>query len=136
VLDQDCGHTWLNTFSEASKYASAASAGVQIVTWNDYEEGTEIESGIDNCVAVSPSVNGHTLSWQITGDESTIDHYTVFASSNGQTLTNLGNVPAGTHSLDLSKVSLPSGTQSLFVEAIGKPSLTNKMSTAASYAGS
>ena len=22
---------------------------MQLVTWNDYEEGTEIESGIDNC---------------------------------------------------------------------------------------
>ena len=31
---------------------------LQLVTWNDYEEGTEIESGIDNCFSLSASVSG------------------------------------------------------------------------------
>jgi hypothetical protein len=25
-------------------------AAIQIATWNDYEEGTAIEPGIDNCI--------------------------------------------------------------------------------------
>lgn len=131
TIDQDCGRTWLNTFVEANNFASAATAGLQIVTWNDYEEGTEIESGIDNCVAVSASVSGHTLSWKIAGDENTIDHYTVFASSDGQNLTALGDVPAGAHSFDLSAAL--AGVSAVFVEAVGKPSLTNKMSAPVSY---
>ena len=37
---------------------------VQVVTWHDYEEGTEIQSGIDNCLTLSASVNGSMLSWR------------------------------------------------------------------------
>ena len=132
-LNQDCGHTWLNTFNEVNKFNSAANAGVQIVTWNDYEEGTEIESGIDNCVALTASVSGHTVNWSITGDESTLDHYTVFTSTDGQNLTSLGDVPAGSHSFDLSSVKLAAGSYSVFVQAVGKPSLTNKMSAPVPY---
>ena len=43
------------TIAEAGKYYSTTNQmlGIQLVTWNDYEEGSEIESGIDNCVTVS-----------------------------------------------------------------------------------
>ena len=34
---------------------------LQLVTWNDYEEGTEIESGISNCLTISASVSQATL---------------------------------------------------------------------------
>ena len=57
------------------------------MTWNDYEEGTEIETGIDNCVSVSGSVSGTDLSWNIGGQENTIDHYSVFISQDGQNLS-------------------------------------------------
>ncbi len=98
------------------------------MTWNDYDEGTAIEMGIDNCVIVQPSVSGSTLSWAILGgNENTIDHYTIFASSDGVNLAALSNVPAGTHSLSLSQFSLPTA-YSLYVEAVAKPSIQNKMS--------
>src|SRR5207248_8672843 len=48
TINQNCGQTWLSTFSEIGKYYSKATQleSLQLVTWNDYEEATEIESGI------------------------------------------------------------------------------------------
>ena len=77
------------------------------MTWNDYEEGTEIESGIDNCFSLQPSVTGNSFAWSIAGDESTVDHYTVYASTDGQNLADVKDLPAGTHSVDLCSLALP-----------------------------
>lgn len=136
IMNQNCGQTWLNTFSEMNKYWSSAKQleAIQLVTWNDYEEGTELESGIDNCVSVAVSVSGTSLNWSLTaGAESTIDHYTVFISSDGQNLMTLGDVAAGTHTFDLGALQLDPATYTLYVKAIGRPNLTNKMSAAVQY---
>lgn len=134
-IEQNCGQTWLGTFAIANQFYSPSHPleTLQIVTWNDYEEGTEVETGIDNCVSVAAAVSGAQLQWKITGDESTVDHYTVFISSDGQNLMPLGDVGAGTHAFDLSSYSFAAGSYTLFVKAVGKPSLRNQMSAAVSY---
>ena len=66
------------------------------MTWNDYEEGTEIESGIDNCLSMSASVSGDSLSWKVTGHENTVDHYTPYVSTDGQNLMPLNDLAVGT----------------------------------------
>lgn len=140
IVNQNCGQTWLNTFSEIGKYYSANSQleSLQLVTWNDYEESTEIETGIDNCIAVSASVSGNQLSWTLSGNgqENTIDHYTPYISVDGENLMPLSNVPAGTHNLDLSSYHFAAGTYKVYVEAVGKPSIKNQMSGAASFVSS
>jgi PKD repeat protein len=90
---------------------------------------TAIEMGIDNCVYLQPGISGSTLIWNVGGgSETTIDHYTVFSSTDGENLTKLADAPAGTHSLDLSQFNLASGTLMLYVKATGRPSIQNKMS--------
>ena len=134
-IEQNCGQTWLNTFNVLNQYYSAANQvqALQLVTWNDYEEGTEIETGIDNCLSVSASVTGTTLNWTLsgTGAESTIDHYTVFISTDGTNLMSLGDFVAGVHSVDVSTFAPVAGTYTLYVKAVGKPSIANKISNAA-----
>lgn len=51
VIDQDCGQTWLQSFSEIGKFYNSGNPlpALQTVTWNDYEEGTAIERGLNNC---------------------------------------------------------------------------------------
>jgi len=52
VMGQQCGQTWLKTFSEINGlYNSTKSLpALQLVTWNDYEEGTAIERRtVTNC---------------------------------------------------------------------------------------
>src|SRR5262249_54271455 len=129
-IHHQCGQTWLATFHETGKFFSASHQleTLQIVTWNDYEEGTEIESGIDGCTFVTPSLSGTTLNWTVGGGpENTVNHFAVFASTDGQHLAKLADVPAGRHSLDLRRFNLPS-LVSLFVKAVGQPSIRNTMS--------
>jgi PKD repeat protein len=130
LIDQQCGQTWLQSVADANKYYSTARQmlGIQLVTWNDYEEGTEIETGIDNCVDVSASVTGTVVSWSITGQMNTVDHFTVFASQDGENLMWLADEPTSASSLDIAQFGLNSGNYIIYVKAVGKPSLTNKMS--------
>jgi hypothetical protein len=130
-IHPQCGSTWLASFQETNKFFSSSKQlpALQIVTWNDYEEGSEIESGIDPCTFIVPSASGNTLSWTLGGgSENTVDHFTVFASTDGKNLAKLADVPAGQHSLDLSSFNLPSPV-SLFVKAVGQPSIRNLMSS-------
>jgi hypothetical protein len=135
IMSQQCGQTWLQTFAKAnSMYNSSTQLGaIQLATWDDYEEGTEIESGIDNCFSLTTSMSGTLLSWAISGEESTVDHYTVFISTDGQNLMPLGNFSVGTRQVDLSTYSLAPGGYTLYVKAVGKPSIRNHMSGAVSY---
>ena len=135
LIQQGCGQTWLSTFNKANGMWSTADqlAWFQLVTWNDYEEATEIETGIDNCVSVNAAVSGNALSWSISGNESTLDHYTVFISADGQNLMSLGDFPTGSRALDLSSFGFTPGTYSVFVKAVGKPSIVNHISAAATY---
>ncbi|MGZ4787614.1 MAG: PKD domain-containing protein [Terriglobales bacterium] len=133
IMNQNCGQVWLSTFNEMNRYFSTQiqASAVQLVTWNDYEEGTEIETGIDNCVSVSGSVNGLTLYWSISGgQENTLDHYTVFISVDGENLMKVADIPAGTHQIDLGGYGFGPGNYTMYVKAVGQPSMLNKMSAA------
>jgi hypothetical protein len=136
IMGQQCGQTWLQTFSEINGLYSSGKQvpALQLVTWNDYEEGTEIESGIDNCLTLSSSVAANALQWTVKGDESTVDHYTVYISSDGQNLMSLTDMAAGLHSLNLCSFPIPGGNYKLFVQAVGKPSLVNQITGAINYA--
>jgi hypothetical protein len=140
VMNRNCGQTWLKTFAEIGKFYSASNQldGLQIVTWNDYEEGTEVESGIENCAVVTARVNDDDLQWGITGRETTrensVAHYVVFISRDGENLMPLATVPAGIHTLDLSGYRLLPGKYFLFVKAVGVASVKNHMSNAVAYA--
>lgn len=131
VVGQQCGQTWLQTFKMLNSYYNSGKQLplLQLVTWNDYEEGTELESGIDNCLTVSASISGSLLRWTVQGNENTLDHYVIYFSSDNQNLLELNTLPAGTHAMDLSPFTLSSG--SIFVQAVGKPSIKNQMSAPA-----
>ena len=128
IVGQQCGQTWLQTFTKLNSYYNSGTQlpMLQLVTWNDYEEGTELESGIDNCLSVSASVSGTLLQWNVKGNENTVDHYVVYFSSDNQNLVELDQPAVGVHALDLGSYRLASG--SLFVQAVGKPSIKNQMS--------
>jgi PKD repeat protein len=152
VMNQDCGKTWLNTFriinggpdpedpqnllkklpslySESNQLES-----IQVNTWNDHEEGSEHESGIENCVQVGASLTGSMLNWNLVGgNETKLDHYVVFISLDGENLMPLIQPALGTTSLDLSNYALAPGTYTLHVKAIGKPMMSNRMSNAVKY---
>jgi hypothetical protein len=135
IMGQQCGQTWLQTFAEVNGLYNSGKQlpDLQIVTWNDYEEATEIESGIDNCFTLEPSLKGNALQWAISGDENTVDHYTVYVSTDGQNLMPLTDLAAGLHSMNLCGFPIPEGNYKLFVQAVGKPTLVNQITGAISY---
>jgi hypothetical protein len=138
IMKQQCGQTWLQTFSEINGLHNSGKqlTDLQLVTWNDYEEATEIESGIDNCLSLAPSLSGNALQWNVSGDEGTVDHYTVYISSDGQNLMSLTDLTAGLRSLNLCGFPIPNGNYKLFVQAVGKPTFANQIAGAISYSSS
>ena len=136
-IDQQCGTTWLDTMAQVNKYYSAANPlpFLQLITWNDYEEGTALEPGIDNCLTVNASVSAGTLGWSLTGagSESTIDHYEVFLSPDGYNMGKLGNLPPGSRNYSLAATKFAPGNYTAFVKAVGKPNIRNLMSAGVAY---
>jgi hypothetical protein len=111
---------------------------MQWATWSDWEEGTEIESGVENDVTVTATLQGPALTWSATGgtgDESTIDHYEIYVSSDGKNAAKLGAVPTGTHTFDLGFAGCLSSATPYQVQvvAVGRPSIRDHASGAVTY---
>jgi len=136
VMGQQCGQTWLHTFSGINSLYNSGKQlpRLQLVTWNDYEEATEIESGISNCLTVSAAVSGKSLQWTIQGDESTVDHYVTYISTDGKNLMTLANANTGANSLNLCSYPIPNGSYILYVQAVGKATMTNQISGPVKFA--
>jgi hypothetical protein len=142
VIAQQCGQVLLKTANEISKYYGGTKPQlpyVQVVTWNDYEEGTAVENGIDNCYTVNASLVGDTLSWFLNASDSTyasvatIHHFTVYyADAQGNLYVAASNLPATATSLTLSNL-VPAGTWTVYVEMVGQPLIINRMSEGMTY---
>ena len=142
IIQQQCGNTLLQSIRQLA-HNSDWGAGhplpfLGVVTWNDYEEGTEIETGVSNCLSLKASVSGSTLSWALNfsssgGSESTVYDYVVYDSTNTSNLVQLATVRRGTHSLSLSNFNLAAGTHVLYIKAVGQPMILNQMSNGVTY---
>ena len=107
---------------------------MQWATWSDWEEGTEVEAAMENEFSLTAQVLSSLLTWNIaSGDERTIDHYEIYASTNGVTAAYLGYVRNGVHQFSLSFSGLPPGSYQLYVDAVGKPCIRDHMSPPVSY---
>jgi len=142
VIAQQCGQVLLKTANEISKYFGGANPQipyVQVITWNDYEEGTATEEGIDNCYTASSTISGNILSWSLVASDSTyaststVHHFTVyFADASNNLYVAATNLAVNTNSLDLSS-TVPPGTWTMYVEMVGQPLVINRMSNGVSY---
>jgi hypothetical protein len=72
-------------------------------------------------------MSGSELQWTTSGDESTVDHYTVYSSQDGKELTKLTDVGIGIHALEMCGLGLHPGNYQFYVQAAGKPSIANRM---------
>ena len=135
IVARQCGQTWMASLAEAGKYYSGTKQlpWLQTVTWNDYEEASELETGVDGCMSLSATLSGSTLGWTLTGAPSVVDHYNVFISTDGVNLMKLTAPGVGQASLDLSTFALAPGTYTLYVQAYAKPAIHNAFSNAVKY---
>jgi hypothetical protein len=141
VIAQQCGQVLLKAANEISNYFGGTNPQlpyVQVVTWNDYEEGTAVENGIDNCYAVNASISGSRLTWALSSSDSyastaTIHHFNIyFADAAGNLYSAASNLPVAATAFDLSSV-VPTGTWTVYVEMVGQPLMINRMSNTVTY---
>lgn len=138
IMHRDCGRTWLASFAQVgnSHNSTRQLSYLQTATWNDYEEGSQHETGIDNCLSVPAWTSGGTLYWTLQGEgpPESVSYFRIFISSDGFNLMKLADVSGRSRSLSLASWPLSTTTTyKLFVKAIGKPSIQNKMSNAVGY---
>jgi len=139
VIAEQCGQVLRKTANEISKYFGGSNPQipyVQVITWNDYEEGTAVEDGIDNCYTVNASLTGSVLTWSLIPSDSiyastsTVHHFTVYyADASGNLYLAASNLPVTANTLDLSSL-VPPGTWSIYVEMAGQALIINRMSNA------
>jgi hypothetical protein len=143
LTPQRCGNRWLETWAHTNSDFSSSPTGtvdaVIVPTWNDYEEGTEIETGIDNCYTIeTPVVSGSTVNWLLNPSSSvasiaTIDHFTLYlGDASGNLVVLQDNIPANATSATLPS-TIPSGSWNIYVQMVGKPSILNRMSPPAAF---
>jgi Bacterial Ig domain len=140
ILDQHCGKLWLDTFATNVKTLGSQIDQLdafQVTTWNDYEEATTLETGVDNCLSVSASVKGTHLNWAISPNtvdsNATLSMFMVYISKDGTNLAQLQVLPTKARTLDLTQYALPAGSYKLFVKARGQPSVFNHLSGGVSF---
>lgn len=138
-IDQACGLTFVRSLAILAQYLSKSPSNLallQVATWNDYEEGTEVETGIDNCGAVSEEVTGTVIkpvpSFTHDGSEETVDHYEDYLSVDGKHLMDAGSVPVGGPAVDAASIGLVPGAYEVYVQMVGKSHILNHLSRAAS----
>jgi hypothetical protein len=144
VKARQCGQVWINAWKRLTAtghYSSAQQVPVVgIPTWNDYEEGSAIEAGIENCATISDDpIAGNIYTFHVGftdtkfGTEDTIDHYEIYYSTDGNVGENLNlltTVPVdktknGAYQVTLSN-TLPNPTL-IYAKAVGVPSVQNHM---------
>jgi hypothetical protein len=148
VTSQQCGQVWHDTFDIVDDvgFDSAHPAQVVLVnTWDDFEEGHETQTGIDNCLnTISPTLQaGDILHWDISfssaagSSQKTIDHYSLFDQNVAQVEDNISKSNCGNSetscSIALDSFQWEKGVHTLFVKAIGKSSIQNKVSTTVAF---
>lgn len=136
VVAQECGQTFLVTLGKALSTFTGTNLTVQLPTWNDYEEGTELETGIDNCWRVNPpTLASSTLSWTLSKTDNTyaslttIDHFTVYYGAGGQLALAADNIANNATSLNLATTSVPTpySQWQYYVQAVGAPMMQNQI---------
>jgi hypothetical protein len=134
-MDEHCGKLWIDTFAanvQALGNQIDQLSAFQAVTWNDYEEATNLETGVDNCISTSAAVNGTKLKWAISPDtadtDATLSMFVVYISKDGKNLAQLQVRPTSARTLDLTQYAIPAGNYKLFVKARGQPSVHNHLS--------
>jgi hypothetical protein len=106
------------------------------VTWNDHEEGTGIEVGVEG-ITISGSIQDNRLVVNAT-PAAVLDHFELYAVGSDGRAMYLDSTPSGSggvynltnYSFDLIKLDLQPGAYTFVVKAVGIHSMRNVLSAA------
>jgi len=150
VIAQQCGRVLMDSANEVALGGywgtTAQIPYMQMATWNDYEEGTEEEGGINNCytsVDLTYEAGSETkITWTLgtvswaNGFATTaaIHHYALYtAPHGGTTLTLRGQISHTATQFNLSSLDLPAGSYDVYIQMVGQPSMQNQLSNPLEY---
>jgi hypothetical protein len=134
VIAQQCGQVLgftANAVSTAGYSSSSQLQYFQWATWNDYEESTEIETGVDNCYTINqPTISGGLIHWSLNAANSyasttTISSFSIYTGTTAPTTLYASGISAAATSY--TAPSLGSG-QYAWVYMVGKPLIQNRLS--------
>jgi len=136
-IAQQCGQIINFTASAISSAGYSSSSQlqyVQVATWNDYEEGTEVETGITNCITLAaPTISSGTLHWSLIKSDatyastSTINKFQIWTGTSAPTVLYADNISATATSY---AAPSPVAGQSVWVYMVGEPLVQNELSPA------
>jgi hypothetical protein len=137
VISQQCGQVLNLTAAKIASSGYSSSKQLQYLmvdTWNDYEEGTEVETGVNNCITVNqPTISGGNINWSLTKSDatyattSTISSFSIYTGTTSPTMLYASGIsPTAT---SYAAPTLAPG-QSAWVYAVGQPLIQNQTSPA------
>lgn len=137
-LPRDSGKCWLQQAAQLNAHLTPNIIGIQVPTWNDWQEGSQVEDGIENNIVVTASISVNTLSWSVsggTGDESTIANYKIMTSPDGVNAAVLATVATGgSNTFNLASIAgWGAITYTVFVVAVGKGCIRDHISNQPTY---
>lgn len=119
-----CGKTLLESVRRVSRDADL----IQFNTWNDYEEGTDLEQGIDPCVQVAVGREGNKLQIRLDplGEAGLdgLDHVSLYVTEDGVNAHAVKELAPRSQSLDLATLRFGPRAR-IFVVVVGKPLFRN-----------
>lgn len=138
-MPRDAGNCWISVAATLAANIPTHCIGIQLCTWDDWEEGTEVESAIDNELTLTGSISGNILTFGVsggTGDQRTLSSFRFLATPDGVNAAVLGTQsPNGTGTFDLSTVVgyTPGTPYTIYVLAVGKACIRTKFITAGTF---
>lgn len=137
-LPRNSGDCWLTKAANISAHMSSNILAIQVATWNDWEEGTQIESPIQNDLSVSLLLTGSILQWGVaggTGNEITIAQYRVIADDGTNQFVIYTEGVGGAKTIDLSTIAgwTTNVPYSIYVVAVAVGSIRSQVSNTVSY---
>jgi hypothetical protein len=141
ITNQRNGQEWLDRLAAIN---AAWNSGDQlehllIQTWNDYEEGSEVETGVYaglDTIAVSLALNGD-MSWSIpSANADAIAHVIIWSTQDATNITRRYIVvgsSAQTGSVNLNTLGMAAGSYTFYAQAVGRSFFQNGFSSPVSY---
>lgn len=133
IISQECGQVVSLTAAKigSNGYSQSSQLPYVQVVWNDYEEGTEVETGIDPCWTMGATLSNSIVSWTMAKTDntyattSTLNRIRIIAVNSTQSLVLVDNIPVATSGSQSIAGLLPPGTWSVYVEAVGNSMIRN-----------
>jgi hypothetical protein len=139
MMPGDSGKCLLSQASVVNANIPVNCIGILWATWDDWEEGSAIESGVENNIVITEKIAGQVVSWTVaggTGDESTIHAYKILASADGVNATVLTTILRGNaKAFDLSTISGWTMPYTIYVVAVGEANIRSHISNGVLYTG-